>query len=147
MRQVGERLHRALEPAAPDFIEQQGKENAGGPGEQKIGQVQAQRVAQHAPEIVAAEKILEIFQADPGAARHAPANVKALKGSGQAVERRIAKKKIPRQHGQHNQIQLPMPLKISPENINHAALFHRAYLCGARAGHGCVGHMFIPLFL
>ena len=63
MRQVRHGLHGAFEPALADFVEQDRKKNAGGPGEDQIRNIQLQRIAQDAPEIITVEEIRKLIDA------------------------------------------------------------------------------------
>ena len=68
VRDIHQRLGKALEPFAAQLVEQQCEDDRRREGEDQVGQRDCQRVAQQTPEIRAGEEFFKVLQSGEGAA-------------------------------------------------------------------------------
>ncbi len=123
MRQIRDRLHRALEDAAPNLVQQQGQYYRRGKSKQQLVHIDQDRIAKQTAEVVAVEKILEMIEADPLAAPDAVRDAVIFESHQQAVHRSVVENGVIRDNRKRQQIYIFIPLQVL---LDEASLFELA---------------------
>lgn len=122
VRNVNRRLREALEALRVQLVEHDGEQNRNGEGEQQPVEVQQQCVCKHAPAVVHAEEIAEVFEQVklpfrrcPFAADDALADFEVLECNLHAVHREVAEYNEESQRRNQQHPQLPVTHNSAPE--------------------------------
>ena len=118
MRDIKERLHRALVLLAAHFVEHEREQDRRREGEHHAVNVQQQRVAEGSVKHRGLEEAFKILKSDPFAAPDAQIDFVVLKGDLYAVQRRILEDDVIQDGWYEQQIQIT----ITPQRLGKLAL-------------------------
>ena len=111
VRDIHQRLGKALEPFAAQLVEQQCEDDRRREGEDQVGQRDCQRVAQQTPEIRAGEEFFKVLQSGEGAAEQrldggvAIVGAEVLERHDQACHRRVVENEHVQDARDHQNVQ------------------------------------------